>query len=516
MEKGPQTKATERLARLGAGGILVLTLLFSGYLFVSSLLQTVDVSTGSGFGEVIRFDRDSLPMNLLALLLSLGLLWLFWRICDRISLRALTLVLGVWTLVAGCLFICQVKLQTSQDSYIVTFWAMQAARGDTSYYHDYFAAFPYQFGFALYEELVFRLLFWVVPHIPEGFACMILQGMNLLFVIGTAWLLIACAGRLFHSRRVQKLTAFLLLLSLHGIFFCTYLYGNVPGFFFAMLAVWFYLGFQEKKKGGDAVFCALALALAVMLKLNYLIVFIALVIVWLLELLRKWEWRSFVCLLLCAAAVLGLKNMPQRFYERRMGEDFGSGVPMIGWMALGFHEGQTCSGWYEATYTVSAFLDADKDSAAAAAVAREALTKRMQEFRQEPGEALAFFNRKFLSQWNEPTYEVIWNNNVRGHFTEPGRLYTLLCREGEGTIKSLMNGYQQLIFCGLCLALAALLRRREPQTALLPLMLLGGMLYHLLFEAKSQYSYHFFLMMVPLAAYGLECLFLLPKGKKQA
>ncbi|MBO5556805.1 MAG: glycosyltransferase family 39 protein [Oscillospiraceae bacterium] len=513
MENGMETAAGARLARFCAAAVLVLTLLLSGWLFAASLVQTTDVSTGGGFGEVIRFDRDSLPLNLLVLAASTGLLWLFWRVCDRISLRVLCLILGLWTLLAGCAFISQVKLQPSQDSYIVTFWAMQAARGDLSYYHDYFAGFPYQFGYALYEETVFRLIFGLVPGIPEGFACMILQGLNLLFVIGTAWLLIACAGKLFSSPRVQKLTALLLLLSLHGIFFCTYLYGNIPGFFFAMLALWWYLRFQERKAWPDAVLCGASVTIAVVLKLNFLIVGIALGIVWLLELLRKWEWRSCACLLLCTLMLLGLKDAPQRFYERRTGEDFGSGVPMIGWLALGFHEGQTGPGWYEATYTMSAFLDAEKDSAAAADFAREALARRVAEFRETPGAAVDFFSRKYLSQWNEPTYEVIWNNNVREHFTEPGPLYTLMCQSGEGALKVWMNFHQQLVFFGVCLALVFLLRARGPKTCLLPLMLLGGMLYHLLFEAKSQYSYHFFLVMIPLAACGLDSLYRLRKGK---
>ena len=35
-----------------------------------------------------------------------------------------------------------------------------------------------------------------------------------------------------------------------------------------------------------------------------------------------------------------------------------------------------------------------------------------------------------------------------------------------------------------------------------PLIILGGMLYHLLFEAKSQHSQGYFILMLPVAAYG--------------
>ncbi|MEA5048555.1 MAG: hypothetical protein VB034_08120 [Eubacteriales bacterium] len=38
---------------------------------------------------------------------------------------------------------------------------------------------------------------------------------------------------------------------------------------------------------------------------------------------------------------------------------------------------------------------------------------------------------------------------------------------------------------------------------LLPLLILGGFSYHLLFEAKSQYALLYYVMMFPYAAFGL-------------
>ncbi len=497
----------ERFSRFCACVVLALLSLIVGYLFAASLLGTSDISTGAGLGEVLQFQRDNVPVNVLALVLSVGLLYLFWRVCDRIRLSVLTWILLLWTVFAGALFIASVKLQPSQDSYVVTFWAMQSARGDTSYYHFYFRRFPYQFGYALYEELAFRLMFLVLPDLPEGFACMLLQGLNVVFLAVTEYALIRCAGLMFRSERAQKLTALLLLFSPHGIYFSTYLYGNLPGLAFAALALWAFLAFQEREGWLSGILCAVCLSMAVILKYNYMIVFIAVVIIWLICLLRRFRWKSLLCLLLCAASVLVLKDMPQRFYERRMGEEFGSGISLWGWMAMGIHEGQTCSGWYDTTYTVDLFESLEGDSAAAAAAAREVIAGRLEEFRQDPEAALAFFNRKFLSQWNEPTYEVIWNNNVREHFSPPGRLYRLLCLEGEQTVKGLMNFYQQLIFFGLLAALALFWYKREICQCLVPVILLGSVLYHILCEAKSQYAFAFFLMMLPLAAGGLSALY---------
>lgn len=506
----------ERFSRFCAAVVLALMTLVMGYLFIMSMLATSDISTGEGFGELLVFRQDNVLVNLGLLILCVGLLYLFWRFSDKIRLSTLTVILLAWTVVAGALFVMSSKLQPSQDSYVVSFWAMQSAKGDTSYYHFYFKRFPYQFGYALYEELIFRLVFLVLPNIPEGFASMLVQAGNVFFLAVTEFALIRIVGLTFRSERAQKLTALLLLLSLHGILFSTYMYGNMPGLAFSALAVWAFLTFQERPNWPSGILCALCLALAVILKYNYMIVFIAIAIIWFICLLRRRQLKSLLCLLLCVVAVLGLKDMPQRYYERRMGEDFGRGISLWGWMALGFNEGQTASGWYDPAYTVDLFEKNDGNSAEAARQAREVIKERIAFFTQEPKEGAAFFNRKFLSQWNEPSYEVIWNNNVREHYSQPGRLYELLCRSGENTLKLLMNFYQQCILFGFVLALASLWRRREICQTLLPLIILGGVLYHLLCEAKSQYSFAFFLLMIPIGAYGLHFLFEGLSGHKNA
>ena len=511
----PRDSRMARLCRFCAGGILAPLSLAFVYLFCLSMLSTSDVSTGAGAGEVLRFTRDNVLLNLLGLALGLGLLLLFRRCCGRVRLKTLMLLLGLWTLAAGALFLASVKLSPTQDSYIVSFWSMQSARGDTSYYHAYFRRFPYQFGYALYQELFFRGVFLFVPDIPEGYAYLLLQGVNLLLLVATQYALIGSVGLLFASERAQKLTALLLLLSPHGILTSSYLYGNLPGLAFSSLAILAFLRFQKRERWRTGLLCAACLALAVILKLNYMIVFIALLIVWLLCLLRRFTVKSLLCLLLCAAAVLGAKDLPQRCYEQRIGERFGKGVPLWSWMALGLHEGDTCSGWYDPTYTADLFERTGEDREETAREARAAIARRLEEFRQAPEEGLAFFDRKLLSQWNEPSYESIWNNNVREHFSEPGRLYFLLCREGEGALKAAMNQYQQLIFFGFAAALLALWRRREILQCLLPLVVLGGLLYHLLFEAKSQYILAYFLLMLPMAAWGLDELFALLEKRRR-
>ena len=51
---------------------------------------------------------------------------------------------------------------------------------------------------------------------------------------------------------------------------------------------------------------------------------------------------------------------------------------------------------------------------------------------------------------------------------------------------------------------ARLMKKKDDAAALMiPVTILGGVLYHLLFEAKAQYAYPYMVYMLPLAAAGL-------------
>ena len=270
-----------------------------------------------------------------------------------------------------------------------------------------------------------------------------------------------------------------------------------------------FLLFLEKGRLRYALLTAVALTLAVTLKLNLLIFLVAIGGVWLIECLKKRSLRSTLCLLLTVACVLTVSKLPQRLYEKRMGESFGGGIPMIAWMAMGFDEGHAAPGWYKEDHTVTAFERSGRDSAATAALAREALAERTAEFAAHPGEAVHFFWAKLRSQWNEPTYESLWLNQVHLSFSEKGAIYRFICGSGSAERRStaIMNQYQQVIFLGMLLGCFGLWHRKSLKSCLLPLIVLGGLLYHLLFEAKSQYALPYFVLMLPVAAYGFARLF---------
>jgi len=498
------------IERFGAAVILVLVLAFLLVLTFSAYTQTSNVNTNDPSGEHIDFYSDNIFLNILLLAMFLCALYLFCRHGDGIDLRRMERLLMLWCFVLGAGFIASTKLRAPlySDSHMVTYAAQRAALGDYAMLaENYFRRFPFQLGYVLYSEAFFRVVNPILKGTPDGYKILALQGVNLLWLLLAFHAMIESARLSFRDARVPRLTMLLMFFSLQPILSCTFLYGNIPAFACGCVAVWMYLRFADNGRVGTALLCALSLTAAVTLKLNLLIFLVAIGAVWLIELCKRPTWRSALCLVLTVACVLTVSKLPQRFYEKRTEQDFGSGIPMICWMAMGFSDGHAAPGWYKEDNTVKAFERNGYDPAATAADARAVLRERAAYFAKNPAAAMHFFWQKLRSQWNEPTYESLWINQVQLTYSEKGRLYDFFCGSGARRTAAVMNQLQQLVFLGSLLGALGLWRGKNIRRCLLPLILLGGLTYHLLFEAKSQYALPYFVLMLPLAAYGFHRLF---------
>jgi hypothetical protein len=200
-------------------------------------------------------------------------------------------------------------------------------------------------------------------------------------------------------------------------------------------------------------------------------------------------------------------------YESRSGMAISSGMPKTLWIAMGMQEGERAQGWYNA-FNYDTFLATDCDAQESDSIAREAIRESLENFRENPGYALRFYYYKTVSQWNEPTYEALWVNQFHsGDFSKivqsiyDGKLYVVL--------HEYMNLYQSLIFAAVFLCLLRGRKSWNMNQLFLILVILGGFFFHTLWEAKSQYIFPYFVMLLPYGAAGIaEVLEWNPKESK--
>lgn len=504
MKPGRIDSGISWLSRFSAAVILALSTLFMVLLSFSAYTETADVSMNNEAGELVEIYADNIFLNILLLILFVSSLYLLYRHCVNFSLRKTELIMLALVFILGIAFIISVKLSAPwySDSYQLLYAAERAASGDFNAIDAYFYRFPFQLGYVLYAEIMFRLMGSLLPGMPAGYYRLALQGINLLWLLVSYHAMIQLCSQLFKDRRIQIFTIILLVFCLPPVLSCTFLYGILPGFALGAMAMWMFAAFLQQRRWWQGLLCSVFLGLAVAIKLNYMIFAVAICIIWFIDFLKNRGIKSLVCMILVIASVSTLDGAPQSLYERRSGKNFGQGIPMLAWVAMGMSEGYAGPGWYKEDNTVKVFMETGMDAQATEENAIEVIQDRVAYFSVNPGNAWDFFWEKLRSQWNEPTYESLWINQVQPSYGEKGRLYEWFCGDDNRLTITYMNQYQQLIFLGTLLACIYLLKKRDINQCLLLLALLGGILYHLISEAKSQYALPYFILMVPMAAYG--------------
>ncbi len=506
---------SKKLAAFARIFISVLMIYIMGILSFASLLGTTGMETvteGNGMDTVvnrIREMKESVIYYSDDILVNLIMLALFGLICflilpkmKKFTLKAELIFITVWTILIGTIWVNSSMVQPTFDSQYVMDAAQHFAQDDFSDMStDYIQQFPYQLGYILLNEIIIRI---ASANFGEPDNLVFIQVINAVFLALIYDGIILINHTVFKDQRIRHLTVLLLTFCTQPIIFCSFLYGIFPAFAFAVWAVYLEILYFRKNKLWMGLVSALCIGLAVLFKTNNYIVLIAMLAIGFVELLQRKNYlKDIACLAL--ACVLSLNAVPvvTSFYEKRSGVEMGDAIPYISWIACGMSESSRAPGWYNDSVVVGTFKDSARNADVASEKAKALIQKRLDYFKENPHYRKDFFYRKFVSQWNETSYQSIWNNTVRKQYKEKGKLSQWVCYDGEEKVKSYMDFYAQLIFWGCLLALTGCLRNRNLASIAMPLMILGGVMYHMLAEAKSQYAISYFILMIGVAAYGI-------------
>jgi hypothetical protein len=487
-------------------------------LAVMSALRTAHIHQNATHDDIVLLAADSFWPHLLFLPL-LGLAaWLLRGRLAKCDPNKLALVMALWVLALGLLWAHAAQLTPRADQRAVALAGAAFAQGDFGRLHEtgypYFQFFPFQLGFTLWLEAGFRVTLPLLRalHVAQAdlypTAVMIFQTCNVLLLCGLCLLLLWWMKLVLPGKRLpQNLLLLFLMGFTPAVLYGTFLYGVLPGLFFSVLAAVFQMQFLRTGKWRWAVLSAGSIALACALKPNSMIMLAALCIQLLLYFRKERRaWLRLLLIPLSVGCVLAAGALPTLLYERRSGAELGAGIPRTAWLAMGLAETSKLGpGWWDPQYSTGVYYQAKGDPAAMAAITRATLQTQFKQLAREPGRALRFFFQKAESQWCEPTYESIWVNAACEHGGDA--LNTLAQSVYTGKTGLLLQGWMNLCQTALyaLAALGAIFQRRKPKASLLalPAAVLGGFLYHQLFEGKSQYIFPYALLLLPLAAYGL-------------
>lgn len=444
------------------------------------------------------------------------------------------------------------------DSQMTMSIAEKFAIGDMSIFNDsinglavsdmkvgtqYFVFYPYQSGIISFFTLLFKAFGDKAP--------LAIQIANIVSNVGSIIMLSLVGFLATDNDKVKIAIPIALGMCVPSLLYSSFLYGNQIGFFFAtvfiaMNAYALNADMPMPKKVALVLLSAIPMSLMMIIKSTFIVIAMAIAIVWIIELLLHFGIKNAVCFISFIVAIV-LSNaagkLPQSYFENALGYSFGQGMPKTAWIAIGLQDNSVLDmpGWWNAGACKrqnDTGNDYEKQADGAAKDIKTELVKML----HNPAYTAWFFGKKLGSEWLAPDFQsryfagvdyenIDGNKENRRQFNLTERDYAIPDKKALSIERAIdqadelmpfMDGYQTLIYAGAFVSCLAIVKRNKKNRndiqsvqLLLPCIFIVGAAVYVLWEAKAQYLLPFFMCLIPVAAPGIFSIVdkVIEKGK---
>lgn len=472
--------------------LYIISALTVGLIFILNFVFNSTVSYDTS--ETVAIQTHLTKSILFALLIAL----LFFAVSflkpylEKVKELYLFIAFSVLYLAMGIYLVFNVDDPMRADPLFVSQAAKDLLAGVTISFEKggYMYQYPHQIGLMLYDALLY--LFY--PHSIVNYLA------NLGLVIVGNYLIYKISDLIFGSHLANNLSIILSFLFLPNFFFILFAYGNIPGLFLMLFAFYHTLRFCKYHNTLSLVFTVIGACLAVALRKNFIIGAIAIIIYLCLNLLKQFSIKQLVAILcVVVSLIVPLKVLPLAFGVDK------TGAPSVLWMAMGtdIDNNVRGAGWYDDSNN-QIYSGTGYNAEAAQEIGTQKLKQNLYKMAERPIDTGKFFLKKTVSQWCNPLYQSLWigpleNLNHHAHTPLLKSLYT------GGTAESLLSNALKiyvLALFGLSTVFIVRYYKRFNGWELFFLLLIGGFLFHTIWEGKSQYVYSYFFGLIPFAAFS--------------
>lgn len=490
----------ERILKLGKSFILYSSILWIGVLFIISVFSTSYFDPEDMGSEHILYRWD----NPIVIILFSSIIFLLLYILNKknilikISSKKLLCCLLIYTFVLGLLWVLYSGVFPEADQMYVSAIAHATSEDKYNIYKPgkYIQIYPNQIGLVAVLELIYRIVG------EEKYQ--IFQFINVITNLFIYVSLFKIVEVTFKNKKITNLFLFLCFGCVPLILYSTFVYGVTLGLAFALWAVYLELYFIKNHNWLYGILSAISISVAILLKNNYIIFLVGMILILIYKGIEQKRLRFILLIVVFLLTWKGTEEALISNYEQRSGYELSDGMPKIMWVAMGMQEGERAEGWYNG-FNYDTFYESGCNPETSSFIAKKEIKNSISKFVENPEYAIKFYVKKFVSQWNEPTYASFWVNIF--HQGEYSKIMQSLF---DGKLNTLffeyMNLYQSLILFGVVLVLIKNRKKWGEEQLLLLLVVLGGFLFHMLWEAKSQYIMPYFILFLPYAAAGLSAI----------
>lgn len=400
------------------------------------------------------------------------------------------------------------QLYPRSDQRLVLLAAAKLREGDFSSMEPggYLALWPHQMGATLYQ---YFLSFLIGPNNHVGNQ---IWNIVMLGIFQIVFLLLA-------KRLFQKISSGCMMFGIVSFlpltFYVSFVYGNIAGLAFSTLAIYMLVLYTEQHRIRYALISVLSLWVAILIKGNYLILLIALAIYLLLDYLATLQKKNLLLIVVLLLCYVSNTFFVHQATIKITGRDVPKGVPPISWIAMGMQEGYAAKGWFN-VYVTEIYEQCGGDSDLIYRTSLQDSKDSLKGFVENPVYARQFYGEKIASQWNNPSFQCFWIYYDRTTDIQvPAWMKDMVTGNMRNQLIRVFNLWQTQILLGVCFYIIYRFRKFDGKELLLALCFVGGFLFHLLWEAKCQYTVSYFVLLIPYAAAGFHELLLDLEAKWQ-
>lgn len=502
----------DKVERICAIGVCVLTVVIMFWLWVESIVWTqtfwseIEMDYTDAFMPRIR---DGIKGNILfCILLSIVLAGICLGVKKWIKQWHITVILvveAVAMIVFSWIYLCELRAVQWADFGQIINIANEFVNGDYSQFEagNYLATYPHQLGLVCFMTGIIKL-------VGAGNAVSVFQFLNCLCVGG---ILVGgyCAVRNIWDKKETDIVYLLMQgLCLPLYFYTPLVYGEIISTMFLMFGIAQMVKMlrQQRLACLRVVAMLVCTGLAVCFRKNSLIILIAMGIVILITLFKEKCPKIgvlLIVLVICASLPTVLQKATYGKYDEN------AAMPAVMWIYIGIQEG---SGFGCGAYDGKAgnlFREAGYNPELAADMAEEVIADRINYFIGNPKGALAFYKEKILWQWEDPTYMSFSNTRFKQEGYPIGIANEINYGKLREPVNEFMDAYQSFVYLFLMVGVVGMMKEKEHFSGFLwAIIFLGGFVFSILWEAKTRYTYPYFIMMIPICAYGVyffsDCL----------
>lgn len=449
--------------------------------------------------EIVTFTKDNVLLNVLFLVLCFLVFSLISFVSNKITninTNKVAKIVSLIVVTIGLIWVTTLLSYPMADQEFVLF---SSARIDAGDYSDlakggYLGMYQHQLGLVTY----FRLLNRLFGNFNYRGAQLVNCFLGGLFTY-SGYKITSLLSKENKTTELIYLLLVLFCMPFYG--YMSYVYGEIPSIAFLALSFWMYLSINKENKLYKYLLLFLFLTISILLRQNYLIFVIGMLIVSAIKYIEN--YKEIKKILLCIVIVLSMISpsiTTKLMYEKNIPLD-SKPLPTMVWLAMGTNtDNEDCYGsWNNLPYDLLYKYDFDMDKCDEEA--KNIFNEFVETCKNDKSYLVNFYIKKFVTQWNVPLYQSFVMSNVVSENLTPiaeDILYT------GNNARAYSNIYQLLIYSACLIYVLTSGKYNDLNCYVILIGIFGGFVFSLLWEAKARYIFPYFMMMIPCSAIGIE------------